>query len=108
METAKIYDIVEGHTDPSTGEWVEAGEELIATVEASRQPKSGSQRANEMQTEYESEYIAIIEEEDITFESGFSKIKQGYIYEDSNGDRYDIVFEGYWPGSHYELELKVK
>ena len=108
METAKIYNIIEGHTDSSTGEWVEAGEELIATVEASRQPKSGSQRANEMQTEYESEYIAIIMEEDITFETGFDEIAQGYIYEDSNENRYDIVFPGHWVDSHYELELKVR
>lgn len=108
METAKIYDVIEGHTDPSTGEWVEAGEQLIATVESSRQPKSGQQRANETQTEYESEYIAIILEEDITFEAGFDEIAQGYIYEDNAGDRYDIVFSGNFPGNHYELDLKKK
>lgn len=108
METAQIKKLTKSHTDKLTGEWIEGELELVAIVESSRQPKSGEQRALERQTEYESQYIAIIEEEDINYTAGNQSFRQGFVYEDEKGQQYDIVFSAHWRGSHYELELEMR
>ena len=101
----EIKRIIDGYTDPETGQWVEGGLNLIATVEADIQPKSGRERATELQTEYESDYKAFIDNADITFEAGYSRIKKGDNFIDSEGTDYTIVFPSDWE-NHYELELK--
>ena len=105
VQTCEIKREIEGHTDPETGQWVEGGLNLIATVEADIQPKSGRERATELQTEYESDYVGFVDFVDITFEAGYSRIKKGDNFIDSEGTDYTIVFPGDWE-NHYELELK--
>lgn len=104
-QTCTIKRIVEGHTDPETGQWVEGSENLVATVEADIQPKSGRERATELQTEYESDYRAFVDVADITFETGYSEIKKGDVLIEPDQTKNTIVFPGEWP-DHYELELK--
>jgi endonuclease/exonuclease/phosphatase family metal-dependent hydrolase len=101
----EIKRTIDGYTDQDTGQWVEGGLNLIAAVEADIQPKSGRERATELQTEYESDYKAFIVDKDITFEAGYSEIQKGDIFIDSEGTDYTIVFPGDWK-NHYELELK--
>lgn len=107
FQTVKLYRETEGYTDPETGNWIPAGEQLIAAAEMDIQPKSGQQRANELQTEYESDYIGYVGAEDIIFETGYSEILQGDIVEDETGQQYVVVFPGNWQ-SHYEIDLKAK
>lgn len=105
IQTCCIKRNVAGHTDPTTGQWVEAGEKLIATVEAEIQPKSGRERASDLQTEYESDSKAFVDNEDITFESGYTEIQKGDVFIDASSKKYKIVFPGEWY-DHYELDLK--
>ena len=96
---------IEGHTDPNTGQWVTAVEQLIATVEADIKPKSGRERATGLQTEYENDYKAFINNQDITFEPGYSEIKKGDILINATGKNYTIVYPGKWD-EHYICDLK--
>jgi len=104
-QTCEIKRYQESYTDPETGQFVEGGYQLIATVEADIQPKSGRVRAAELQTEYESDYIAFVDFDDITFETGYTEIKKGDHLFELNGKEHNIVFPGRW-SDHYELELK--
>ena len=99
-QTCLIKRIVKGHNDLITGQWVPEGEQLIATVGADIQPKSGRERDTVLQTEYESDYIAFIEYEDILFEAGYLEIKKGDLLIDSKGRKYTIVYPGKWD-DHY-------
>ena len=104
-QTCQIKRNIEGHTDPTTGRWVEAGEKLVATGEADIQPISGRERATALQTEYESDYKAFIDVEDIIFQPGYSEIQKGDILVDASGKNYTIAYPGKWD-EHYELDLK--
>ena len=104
-QTCTVKRNIEGHTDPNTGQWLPAGEQLIATIEADIQPKSGRERASELQTEYESDSRAFIDNQDITFEPGYSEIKKGDILIDASGKNYTIVYPGKWD-EHYICDLK--
>ena len=104
FQTIQIKRNVTGHTGED-GNWVPGGEYLVATVEADIQPRTGRERATEVQTEYESDYVMFVDVNDIIFEVGFNEIKQGDIAEDEAGKKYDVVFPGNWR-SHYEIDLK--
>lgn len=101
----EIKKYIEGHTDQETGQWIEASNNLIATAEVDIQPKSGRERATELQTEYESDYVGFADFVDIAFETGYSEIKKGDTLIDAGDTKYNIVFPGKW-SDHYELELK--
>ena len=105
VQTCEIKREIEGHTDQNTGQWVEGGLNLIATVKADIQPKSGRERATELQTEYESDYVGFVDFVDITFEAVYTEIKKGDHLFESNDKEHSIVFPGKW-SDHYELELK--
>lgn len=130
-QTCQIKRNIEGYTDPGTGQWVPGGEKLIATVEADIQPKSGLERATELQTKYESDHISFIDFEDIQVtvevlvmmgmpayeqnvelqyiaeEYGIHVIQPGDIFIDPYDKKYDVKFSKYW-GDHYEVELKAR
>jgi len=103
--TCQIKRYTEGYTDPDSGNWVPAGENLVATADVDIQPKSGRERAAELQTEYESDNKAFIDIEDITFEMGYSEIKQGDTLIEPDDKEYTIVYPGKWD-NHYECDLK--
>ncbi|SDM20635.1 hypothetical protein [Halarsenatibacter silvermanii] len=99
---------LEGYTHPESGEWIEGDISLIVTAEIDLQPKSGGQRAQELQTKYESEYIGYLFFEDCNFVDDITEIEQGDILR-AGGKKYRIVFVSAWilnKGGHYELELK--
>lgn len=90
------------------GQWHDAQEILVATIDgADIQPKSGRERAAEVQTSYESDYKMFAFKQDITFEAGYSELKQGMVVVDEAGKRYKIVFPGNWE-AHYEADLKAE
>ncbi|AZO96136.1 hypothetical protein [Halocella sp. SP3-1] len=99
--------IYRGYTEPGydgDGNWQDGSPKTIATAtDVSIQPKSGSERAGETGTKYESEYTAYIMKDNLTFEDGYTEIKQG----DNINDKYTVVFPGDWPNS-YQSDLKVK
>ncbi len=106
-ETCQLKRNIEGHSDKQTGNWVEGGEQLIATAEFDIQPKGGQERATSLQTEYESDYKGFADMEDIVYEPGYSEIKKGDILIDASEKKYTIVYPGKWD-DHYEPDLKEK
>jgi len=106
FETVLIKEKIEnGYTDTETGQWVSAGEKLVATCEADIQPSNSNVKHTETQTEFESDHIMFVNKTDINYEDSYSKIKKGYAAIDETGNEYDIVFSGDWL-DHLEIELK--
>ena len=124
-DSFEIVREVAGHTAPDTAQWVEGGREVLIKLEGDLQPKSGSQRALELQTKYESDYILYVDIEDVLIKQdsiaiiGLAEyeewlatndikglLKQGDILVDSDNNEYDIVFIANWD-SHFEASLKV-
>ncbi|MFW6327551.1 MAG: hypothetical protein ACOC2F_04495 [Bacteroidota bacterium] len=64
-ESGEITRDLEGYTDEDSAQWVEGGDTTIAYVEIDIQPQSGTRRAMELETEYESDYVGYIDLEDI-------------------------------------------
>lgn len=131
FQEIEIKRVVEGHTDPETGEWVESSEKLLATAEADIQPKTGRQQINEVQTEYESDHVAYMDildievaedaltllglaefEESVSMtqrlqEKGDYVFNQGDTFIDEYDKEYTILNPGFWYG-HFEMLLKAK
>lgn len=105
FQTVLIKRNVTGHAGED-GNWVPGGEPLVATLEADIQPRTGRERATEIQTEYESDYVMFVSATDIAFEDGFSQIRQGDIAIDESGREYAVVFPANWR-SHYEIDMKA-
>ena len=100
-----IKRLVPGHYDENH-KWVPASEQEIATiVNASILPKGGQERAETLQTKYESDYTMWFGSEDITFREGYSKLQSGDIILDSKGRRFISVFIGDY-GIAYKVSLK--
>lgn len=102
-QTCTVKRNIEGHYD--NGQWVPAGKQLIATVEADIQPKSGRERATGLQTEYESDYKAYVDNQDIAFEPEYAEIQKGDFLIDANNKKYRIIFHRKWD-EHYIYDLK--
>jgi|GEM_PF-2166909 len=97
---------IPGHTDPDTGQWIEATTEKVADInDGSLVPKSGGARATAIQTVYESDYDLYAGKENIVFEEGYSELKRGDIITDSRNRKYRLVFPGHY-GPAYACELK--
>lgn len=105
-QSCEIQRDIEGYTDANTAQWIEGTDNTIAFIEADIQPKSGYLRAQELQTVYESQYIAYVDIASITFESGYFELKTGDILLDADDNQYQIIFAAKW-SNHYELELKL-
>ena len=97
--------LVPGHYDENHN-WVDASEQTIATIiNASILPKSGRERAAEVQTVYESDYTMWAGRKNITFEPGFSTLERGDIVIDGKGRRFRMVFPGDY-GPVFEVSMK--
>ena len=94
----------EGYTDDS-GNWVPAGEHVIATADADIQPLGGFERNTFLQTTYESTHRAFINANDIHYEDGYSSIEQGDVLVDADGTEYTVTFVASWI-LHIELDLR--
>lgn len=114
---ATVKRLVSGHYDKDYN-WVEATEDTVATIaDASFLPKSGYERATELQTKYESEYVMWAGKKNITFAKGYSELKRGDLVEiveqerpggsmeSGQGKRFRIVFPGDY-GPAYQIALK--
>jgi len=112
FEECKIKREIDGYTDPETGQWVDGGEETIAEIIADIQPQTGQRREMELQTDYESDYIAFVYKKDIDYkekpdnEEYYSEIQKGDVLEDDASKKYDIVFPANWK-THLEIELEA-
>jgi hypothetical protein len=130
FQDIKIYRTIDGYTGED-GDWVEAGEQLIATMKADIQPKSGQERAHEVQTDYKSDYTLYVGLNDIEIpetslailgltefedyvplferlqENGPHIFKQGDKIVDEYEKEYTLNFPGFWR-THYEMDLKAK
>lgn len=95
---------VEGYTDDN-GNWIPAGEHVIATADADIQPLGGFERNTSLQTTYESTHRAFINVNDIHYEDGYSSIEQGDILVDADGPEYTVTFVANWI-FHIELDLR--
>lgn len=104
-QTVTVKRFVEGHYDENHN-WVDAHEATVATIaNASILPKSGRERAAEVQTVYESDYTMWVGRKNITFEPGFSTLERGDIVIDGKGRRFRIVFPGDY-GPAFEVSMK--
>jgi hypothetical protein len=91
------------------GQWVEGGEQDVAAISnADIQPKSGRERSAQSGTSYESDYTMYVGTDDIVWQPGYTRIKEGDIIIDAAGNKYKVVFPGFWPGSHYQSDLKLE
>lgn len=95
---------IEGYTDGS-GNWIPAGEHVIATADADIQPLGGFERNTSLQTTYESTHRAFINVNDIRYEDGYSSIEQGDKLVDAYGTEYTVTFVANWI-FHIELDLR--
>ena len=114
---ATVKRLVPGHYDKDYN-WVEATEATAAAItNASFLPKSGYERATELQTKYESEYVVWVGKKNISFTEGYSELKRGDLVEQvetvgpegsgegGQGKRFRIVFPGDY-GPAYQVALK--
>lgn len=105
-QNVTVKRLIEGHTDETTGQWIDDTEATTATItNACVLPKSGNERAASSQTVYESNYALYAGSDDITFIAGYTDIEAGDIVIDSKGKRYQVTFPGCY-GPAYQTDLK--
>lgn len=91
-----IRRVIEGHFDEASGQWVDGGEQEVAFT-AEIQPKTGSRRASEAGTRYESSHWMQAPPD--------ADVRPGDLLE-AAGRRYQVIHVADW-GTHLEADLEA-
>ena len=99
--TVKVERLTGGSLDNSTGRWNDSKSQLVAEAEIDLQPKTGSKAESFRDSSYNKTLTGFIGIDDITFNTGFSKIMLGDLID----QKYKVINIEDWL-THYELELE--